>query len=148
MSCCGVTRPVCRFLFKRLWMSFLTDEVRPVEIVLAVFFFLIRGTWLFGYGYYHPGIEHFLRGVGLTEHRLAACCYLAAGLHLWSAGTACRWKRVAASIFGIALAMAIITTFGAVEPHWHPVAVVWFSVLSMECYLLFRHFLGPYDGDP
>lgn len=133
------------FSFHRLWISFWTDEVRPIEIGLALFFLTVRGTYLLYYGYRHPGVEHFLRTLDLTEQRVGYLCLSAALLHLYAAGTCHQGWRVVASIAGIMLSLTIIVTFVDAAPQWQPIGVIWLSVLLTESYLLLRHFLGPYD---
>lgn len=137
------------FSIRRIWDSLLGDEIRPTEIGLALFFFLVRGTYLIHYGTRHPGVEVFLRSMGLNELRVGVLCWIAAALHLYSAGTNYQWWRIGASIWGVALSLAIVTTFYGAGHQWQPVAFVWITVLLTEAFLLFRHFLGPYDDhDP
>ena len=127
--------------WKRLWVSFTRDETRLVEILMGLFFYALRGSFLVHFGAYNVPVELFLRDMGLSESRVGALCLVMAGAHLLAAATTYPGLRGTVATAGLALSLTVIGAFRNVEPHWHPVAWVWVTAAAFEFYILWRHFI-------
>ncbi len=128
------------FSVRRLIYALWYDPTAILEIAVGLWFFLLRGSWLVYYGYTNPGIEYFLSQVHLSEAKLGLLCVIAGIGHIVAAGTHYYRLRAAMAAFGVLLGMIVILTFQEVEAHWHPVAVVWASVVFIEFTLMVRNF--------
>lgn len=135
------------FSWTRLWQMLFFDPTRLIEFLLAMFFFLVRGSFLLWLGYRHPGIEYFLASVGLSEHRLGFLCIVQAAFQGYASVTERHGLRAWAGVSGLALCVAVNITFNEVEPRWHPVAVVWLTAGLFEVYVIFRNFMARNGGN-
>ncbi len=129
------------FSWPRVWMTSVTESTRLLEILLGVFFFLLRGAFLVLFGYTYGPVEVFLASVQLNEGRLGVLCLIVGCFHVYGAGTNRPTLRAVVAGAGLMLSVVVIVAFNSAGPEWHPVTMVWISVLATEFYIVVRHFI-------
>lgn len=131
------------FSWRRLARALFEERTCTLEAILGLVFILIRGVALIGYSYYTPGIESYLKLVGLSESRLGWLCIIIGLLHPYGAGTLRFRFRAWISAFVILLSIAVIMAVMQGGPAiTRPIAVVWMSILICEVFLAFRNWLA------
>jgi hypothetical protein len=136
------------FSWPRMKQLIWHDATRSMEFAFGLFYYIFRGVFLLQFGYHESGFESFLASVHLSASRVGVLCVILGVLHIFAAATYWKSLRIAISVGGIALGVAInVAIYGSADPNWQAIAALWLSVILIECYIMLRNFMSSDDSD-